>query len=309
MVDVRPVVEGVPAVVGGFLGIVRAHGRERALPVKVQAVGAGVRIHAVQNDPDAPLVGSVAESGKIRLGAEKRVGGFVVAGVVAVAGKTLGNGVEVENGDAKTGDVVHFLGDAPEIAAEKVVVQNLTVGSRLPVHLIVPVLMNGVGLQLSGQVGLAAGVEAVGKYLINGRALRPVRGGEIRGDAAQLPEVTGLHVGVVSLLEQAEAAALSIDDEIVEKQAGEGDGKLPLENVIRALFHLECQSSILRPGAVLVIKDAGDLRRQDGGGNMDMQGADLPRRQGSEGGLELGLLAVVKDSHGGLLVVNSFFPL
>jgi len=169
--------------------------------------------------------------------------------------------------------------------------------------------MNGVGLQLSGQVGLAAGVEAVGKYLINGRTLRPVRGGEIRGDAAQLPEVTGLHVGVVSLLEQTEAAALRIDDEIVEKQAGEGDGKLPLENVIRALSHLERQSSILRPGAVLVIKDADDLRRQDGGGNMDMQGADLPRRQGAEGGLELGLLAVVKDSHDGLLVVNSFYPL
>lgn len=42
---------------------------------------------------------------------------------------------------------------------------------------------------------------------------------------------------------------------------------------------------------------------------MDMQGADLPRRQGSEGGLELGLLAVVKDSHGGLLMINSFCPL
>ena len=58
-----------------------------------------------------------------------------------------------------------------------------------------------------------------------------------------------------------------------------------------------------------MIKDAGDLRRQDGGGNMDMQGADLPWRQGSEGGLELGLLAVVKDSHGGLLMINSFCPL
>ena len=58
-----------------------------------------------------------------------------------------------------------------------------------------------------------------------------------------------------------------------------------------------------------MIKDADDLRRQDGGGDVDMQGADLPRRQGSEGGFELGLLAVVKDSHGGLLVVNSFFPL
>ena len=36
---------------------------------------------------------------------------------------------------------------------------------------------------------------------------------------------------------------------------------------------------------------------------MDMQGADLPRRQGSAGGLELGLLAVLKESHGGLLVI------
>ena len=41
---------------------------------------------------------------------------------------------------------------------------------------------------------------------------------------------------------------------------------------------------------------------------MDMQGADLPRRQGAEGGLELGLLAVVKDSHDKLVlsIINHF---
>ena len=184
MVDVWPVIEGVPAVVGGLLGIVRAQGWERALPVEVQAVGAGVGIHAVQNDPDAPFVGSIAEGGKIRLGAEKGVGGLVVAGVVAVAGKALGNGIQVENGDAETGNIVHFFGNAPEIAAEKVVVQHLPVGSGLPVHLVVPVFMDGVGFQLPGHIGFAAGVEAVGEDLIDGRALRPVRGGEVGGDAA-----------------------------------------------------------------------------------------------------------------------------
>ena len=247
MVDVRPVVEGVPAVIGGFLGIVRAHGWERALPVEVKAVGAGVGIHAVQNDPDAPGVGRVAEGGKIRLGAEKGVGGLVVAGVVAVAGKALGNGVQVENGNAETGNIVHFLSDAPEIATEKVVVQHLPIGGRLPVHFVVPVFVDGVGLQLPGHIGPSAGVKTVGENLIDGCALRPVRGGEVGGDAAQLPEIPGFHVGVVPLLEQAEAAALCIDDEIVEKQAGAGDGKLPLKNVIRALFHLECQNGVLRP--------------------------------------------------------------
>ena len=204
-------------------------------------------IHAVQNDPDAPGVGRVAEGGKIRLGAEKGVGGLVVAGVVAVAGKALGNGVQVENGDAETGNIVHFLSDAPEIAAEKVVVQHLPIGGRFPVHFVVPVFVDGVGLQLPGHIGPSAGVKTVGENLIDGCALRPVRGGEVGGDAAQLPEIPGFHVGVVPLLEQAEAAALCIDDEIVEKQAGAGDGKLPLKNVIRALFHPECQNGVLRP--------------------------------------------------------------
>ena len=40
---------------------------------------------------------------------------------------------------------------------------------------------------------------------------------------------------------------MGINNKIVEKQAGEGDGKLPLKNVIRALFHLECQNGVLRP--------------------------------------------------------------
>ena len=164
-----------------------------------------------------------------------------------MAGKALGNGVQVENGNAKIGNIVHFLSDAPEIAAEKVVVQHLPIGGGLPVHFVVPVFVDGVGFQLPGHIGPSAGVKTVGENLIDGCALRPVRGGEVGGDAAQLPEIPGFHVGVVPLLEQAEAAALCIDDEIVEKQAGAGDGKLPLKNVIRALFHLECQNGVLRP--------------------------------------------------------------
>ena len=89
------------------------------------------------------------------------------------------------------------------------------------------------------------------------------------------------------------------DIEIVEKQPGVGDGKPALEDIVGALFHPVRHFHTLRPGAVLVIEDTGDLRRQDGGGDVNIQCAGLPRCQGAEGGFELRLLAVVENSHGG----------
>ena len=53
-------------------------------------------VDPVQNYPDAPGVSLTAQLGEIRLGAQHGIGGFVVAGVVAVAGKAFGNGIQVE---------------------------------------------------------------------------------------------------------------------------------------------------------------------------------------------------------------------
>ena len=150
VVAAGPGVEGVPAAVGRLLGVVSAAAVKMSLPVKVQAVRTGVGEYPIQNHPDAPVVGSLAHGGKILLGAQHGVGGFVITGVVAVRRKALGNGVQIQNGGAQTGDIVHFFCDAPEIAAVEIVVQDNALAGGLPVDIFVPVLVDGVRLQLAG---------------------------------------------------------------------------------------------------------------------------------------------------------------
>ena len=95
-------------------------------------------------------MGGIAHGFEVCHRTQHGVGSLVVAGVVAVGGEALGHGIQVENGSAKGCDIVHLLGDALEVAAVEVVIQHQTFGSRPPVHLVVPVAVNGVGFQFAG---------------------------------------------------------------------------------------------------------------------------------------------------------------
>ena len=241
VVAVRPVVEGVPAIVGGGLALVRPLAGEGSVLVKIEAVGAGVGVDSVQDHPDPLVMGRPAQGGEIGLRAQHGVGGLVVAGVIAVGGEALADGVQVQQRHAQLRKVGQLLGDAPEIAAEEIVVQHQSLGGGLPVNLLVPVLMEGVGLELPGKVGMPGGPEPVGKDLVDGGALGPVRGGEIRRDAAQLPQIPGLHVGIVPLLVQPEGALPVVDAEVIEVQPGFRQGEGHLENIVGPLLHPELQ--------------------------------------------------------------------
>ena len=114
-------------------------------------------------------------------------------------------------------------------------------------------LVEGVGLELPGKVGMPGGPEPVGEHLVNGGALGPVRGGEIRRDAAQLPQIPGLHVGIVPLLVQPEGALPVVDAEEIEVQAGFRQGEGHLENVIGPFLHPKFQ--IIGPvGGVILVQ-------------------------------------------------------
>ena len=261
-------------------------------------------VHTVQNHPDAAAVGLTAQFGKVLFRTQHGVGGLVIAGVVAVAGKALGNGVQVDKVHAQPRDIVHFLGDTPEISTEKVVVQHFSVLRGLPVHVLCPAFVHGVGGQLAGKVAVAGFVEAVGEDLIDGSALGPVRGVEIRRDAADLPQVPGLHVGVVPLLEQAETTAGVIDIVVVEVKAGVGDGKHAAPYLIGPFHRLLRQADVLGVGfAVLIFEQQRYCCGSYRAGDVDIHTALLAGRQGSEGGFILGKLAVVQNSHGSLLGV------
>ena len=59
-------------------------------------------------------------------------------------------------------------------------------------------------------------MEAVGENLINDTALCPVGGVEGSGNTAELPHIACFHIGVITLLEQAESAEGLGDIEVIE---------------------------------------------------------------------------------------------
>src|SRR5699024_4926837 len=123
--------------------------------------------------------------------------------------------------------------------------------------------------------------------------LGPVRGVEIPGDAAELPQVACFHIGVVSLFEQPEASFGGIDIKVVKVQSRLAQGKFSAENFVRPLVLLQKQGDTLCAATAGGIEEAGSLGCPDGGRNVDMQGTCLVRYQSSKGGFKDGLLAVV----------------
>ena len=59
--------------------------------------------------------------------------------IVTVVALSLEDRIEINTGHSEGFEVIQLLLDPPEIAAEIVVVQHLTLGGRLPVRLAVPV--------------------------------------------------------------------------------------------------------------------------------------------------------------------------
>ena len=255
-------------------------------------------VHPVQNHPDAMGMGGIAHGLEIIKGAQHGVGHLVVTGVVAMAGKALGDGIQVENGDPKGGNVVHFFRDPLEVAPEEIVVQHQAFGGGTPIHILIPGFVDGIGLQLAGQIRAARLAEPVGEQLIDDGALGPVGGVEILRHAADLPQIAGLHVGIVALLEQPEGAIGIGDAEMVKIQPLPVKGKLPPENIIGAFPPIPVQLHIHGVAAVFLPDDAEHTGALHGAGNVDVQGAGLSGCQGAEGVLVLELLAVVENSHG-----------
>ena len=301
VIAVGPAVEGIPAVERRLLGIVSTFAGEVPFPVKVQTVGAGMGINTVQNHLDALFMGGIAHGSELCLGAQHGIYGLVIAGVIAVTGEAFADGVQIDDLHTQRGDVVHLLDDALEVAAVEVVVQHQTFFGRLPVHFLVPASVDGVWLQLAGQIALAGFGEPVREDLIDQCTLGPVGGGEVCRDTADLPAVTGLHVGFVADFEQAEAAGSGGDPEEIEKQTALRKAEGTLENVVGSLLLRKVHQYRLGGCAMLMVDDALDLGGLNGGGDVDVQRTDLIGDQCTERIFVLKLLAVKQNAHNGLL--------
>ena len=254
-------------------------------------------VHPVQHHPDAPGVGLRAQLGKILLGTQHGVRGLVVAGVVAVAGKAFADGIQVEDRDPQPRDIVQLFHNAPEVAAEEVVIEDGAVLLRLPGDLLVPIFVDRVGGELAGKVRASGFREPVREDLVDHRPPGPVRGIVLLGDAVQHPQVPGFHIGVVSLLEQAEAALVVVDDKVIEVKSPLLQCEVPPEDPVGAVPGLRIQGKGKGGGAVLpgyqAVHPFGAYRLR----HMDAHSTKLPRRQYPKGRLILGQLAVIQDPH------------
>ena len=277
--------------------MISALSRECTVPIEIQAVGAGVGIDAIQHHLDAMGVSRFAHGGKVFFRSQHRVGGLVVAGVIAVGGKTLGNGIQVQNRGAKGGNIVHFLRNAPEITAVKIVIQHQTLFGRLPGNLFVPLLVDRIRFQFSGQVTFPCLVETIRKHLIDHTTLCPIRGGEIRRDTADLPQRTSLHIGVIAIFEQPEATGAGGDAEIIEIQAAAIQHQIALIDIVSTADPLQGHRHGLFRRTVFLLHHNFHRGGIHGGGDMNVQEAILPRLQRAEGQLVLGFFTVIQNTH------------
>ena len=144
-------------------------------------------------------------------------------------------------------------------------------------------------------------MEPIRKDLINQCTLGPVRGVERGRDTAQLPQVTGFHIGVISLPEQAETADCSMHPEIIEIQCRGRQSKTAAENMISTTGFFQRQFDGPGRRMVLVKQFTGQKFCLNRYRYMDMKGTGLLRDQGAKRCFEFSLTAVEQDSHGSLL--------
>lgn len=129
-----------------------------------------------------------------------------------------------------------------------------------------------------------------------------VRGFEVRRNTAYLPQVSGLHVGIISHFEQPELACCMGDVEMIEIKTPVLQGKLTPVDLIFPQMLLTFHGNGHGVFTVFPDQNTGHRGGLNSGGDVDIQGTDLIRCQGAEGVLVDELLAVEKNTHIVLLV-------
>ena len=134
-----PVLEPIPARIGGGQGIERPFLRVPALFVEIPAVCAGVAEHTVQQHPNTETGGRFGQRLKVLGRAQQGIHRRVVGGIVPMIGMRLKNRVEIQAGNAQLRQPVEPLLDAFQIPAEIVIVADRACGVGPPFRLSAPI--------------------------------------------------------------------------------------------------------------------------------------------------------------------------
>ena len=230
---------------------------------------------------------------KILVGTQHGVNAAVVGCVVAVGGECHENGVQVQSLHTQVMEIGQLGLNTLQVAAVKIVVQDLALFIGAEHRHILQVFMDPVGLQLIGAVALAFLMEAVGENLIEHAALECLRHRITVGDTAELPQITGLHIGIVPLLEQTELFIAGGNPEIVVEQARFLEAELGGVVFVRCLHPVQCELHFPEQCAVFMLQHQRHMGSLAGLGDSHSHGADLLRRDHAEGLLVSRILAVV----------------
>ena len=215
-----------------------------------------------------------------------------------MVGKRHKNRIEIEDADAELLQIGQFFTNPIEIAAEKVLVPNRSVLIGAVFGRFIPILMDRIGAELVCQIAVAALAEAVGHDLIHDSAARVIGHGEVGRDHAELPLLPCLHIGVISLLEQAEAAVLLCDIKPIKIQAALGKGKLAAVDSVVVLLLLQNEGLLHDRCTVAVFQHQAHAGRAAAAWYKNVQNAVFPRSERAERGFVLRCFTVEQNPHG-----------
>ena len=159
----------IPGVIGALFGLIRTGGGIAAELVEIDAVCTGVGEYAVQNYRNAVGFGSLTQFPKVLVGAQQRVYLPVIGGVVAVVLVGFEDRVQIDAGHAQIFQIVQLAADTVQIAAEVVVVPDVSVLVGLVVGEFSPFPHHAVRGHIV--MHFAAAAKAVGEDLIHHAAL------------------------------------------------------------------------------------------------------------------------------------------
>ena len=150
------------------------------------------------------------------------------------------NRIQVQHGDAQSGQIIQLGGDTIERAAEKVPVSYLAVRVRRPNGLVVPILVDPAVSHQTGGVREGKAAEAIREDLIDHTAAKPQRGGRFLVDG-ELPALGCAIVPPAGAVEHAGGTIRAKQAEIIPDQLrllgnGENAGKAGAVSV-RILRH------------------------------------------------------------------------
>ena len=119
--------EVIPGVIRAVLGLISAGRVVASELVEIDAVCAGVGEYAVQNDGDAPYLCRLTQLPEVLVGTQQRVYIPVVCGVITVILVGFEDRVQIDAGDTQVFQIVQLAADAVQVAAEIVVVPDVTI--------------------------------------------------------------------------------------------------------------------------------------------------------------------------------------